>query len=137
MACLARIEGGRLPRSAVPRLARVHGRHAGRVAPQGVRGAVPYAWRPSDCQPQWAVSVFGSAGGGYARYSESKERVNGTPNPSQRDTNTGALQIGGGVDVRALRWLAFSGEVRDVFTGARNFSIVTPHDDVHNVVVSV
>lgn len=38
--------------------------------------------------PNGLVSVFGSAGGGYARYSESKERVNGSPNPSQRDTNT-------------------------------------------------
>jgi len=86
--------------------------------------------------PNGLVSVFGSAGGGYARYSESKERANGSPNPSQRDTNTGALQFGGGVDVRALRWLAFRGEVRDVYTGARTFSIVTPHNHVHNVVVS-
>ena len=86
--------------------------------------------------PNGPVSVFGSAGGGYARYSESKERANGSPNPNQRDTNTGALQFGGGVDVRAFRWLAFRGEVRDVYTGARNFSIVTPHNDVHNVVVS-
>ena len=86
--------------------------------------------------PNGPVSVFGSAGGGYARYSESKERANGGPNPNQRDTNTGALQFGGGVDVRALRWLAFRGEVRDVHTGARDFSIVTPHDHVHNVVVS-
>jgi len=82
------------------------------------------------------VSFFGSVGGGYARYSESKERANGSPNPNQRDTNTGALQFGGGVDVRALRWLAFRGDVRDVYTGARNFSIVTPHNHVHNVVVS-
>jgi hypothetical protein len=52
------------------------------------------------------AAVFGSAGGGYARYSESKERANGSPNPSQRDTNTGALRLGGGVDARALRWLA-------------------------------
>jgi len=86
--------------------------------------------------PKGPVEVFGSAGGGYARYSESKERANGGPNPDQRDTDTGALQFGGGVDVRALRWLAFRGEIRDVYTGARNFSIVTPHDEVHNVVVS-
>jgi len=86
--------------------------------------------------PDALVSVFGSVGGGYARYSESKERANGSPNPNQRDTNTGAVQFGGGVDVRALQWLAFRGEVRDVNTGARNFSIVTPHNHVHNVVVS-
>ncbi len=86
--------------------------------------------------PNGPVAVFGSAGGGYARYSESKERANGSPNPNQRDTNTGAFQFGGGVDLRAFRWLGLRGEVRDVYTGARNFSIVTPHDDVHNVIVS-
>jgi len=87
--------------------------------------------------PNGPVSVFASAGGGYARYSESKERANGSANPNQRDTNTGALQFGGGVDMRAVRWLGFRGEVRDVYTGARNFSIATSHNDVHNVVVSV
>jgi len=86
--------------------------------------------------PNGLVSVFGSTGAGYARYSESKGRANGSPNPSQRDTNTGALQFGGGVVVRALRWFAFRGEVRDVYTGARNFSIVTPYNHVHNIVVS-
>ena len=86
--------------------------------------------------PHGPVSVFGSAGGGYARYSESKERANGGPNPDQRDTNTGALQFGGGIDVRAVRWLGFRGEIRDVYTGARNVSIVTPHNAVQNVVVS-
>src|SRR5262245_17178184 len=60
--------------------------------------------------PGGAVSFFGAAGGGYARYSESKERASGSPNPNQRDTNAGALQFGGGVDVRAVRWLAFRGE---------------------------
>ena len=86
--------------------------------------------------PNGPVSVFGSAGGGYARYSESKERANGSPNPNQRDTNTGAVQFGAGVDVRALRWLALRGEIRDLYTGARKFSIATPHNDVNNVVVS-
>lgn len=86
--------------------------------------------------PNGAVSVFGSAGAGYARYSESKERADGSPNPSQRDTNTRALQIGGGVDIRALRWLGVRGEVRKVHTGPRNFSIATPREDVHNVIIS-
>ena len=86
--------------------------------------------------PAGPVSIFGSVGGGYARYSESKERANGNPNPDQRDTNTGAFQVGGGADVRALRWLGFRAEIRDVYTGARNLSVATPHGNVHNVVVS-
>ena len=86
--------------------------------------------------PDKVVSVFGAAGAGYARYTESTFRVDGSPNPAQRDTNTNAFQFGGGVDVRALRWLGFRAEVRDLCTGARTFSIATPGGRVHNVVGS-
>ena len=82
------------------------------------------------------VSVFGSIGGGYARYSESKLRADRSPNPDQRDTDTGGFEFGGGVDVRGFGWLGFRGEVRDIYTGARNFSIPTPAPKVHNVVAS-
>jgi hypothetical protein len=82
------------------------------------------------------VSVFGSLGGGYARYSESKLREDKTPNPAQLDTNTGAVEFGGGVDVRGFGWLGFRGEVRDIYTGPRRFSIPTPAPNVHNVVAS-
>ena len=86
--------------------------------------------------PKAPVSFFGAIGGGYARYSESKLKADRSPNPGQRDTNAGALQFGGGIDVRGYRWLGFRGEVRDVYTGPRNFSIATPRPRVHNVVGS-
>ena len=86
--------------------------------------------------PSAAVSFFGAVGGGYARYSESKLKADRSPNPSQRDTNAGALQFGGGVDVRGFGWLGFRGELRDVYTGPRNFSIPTPGPRVHNVIGS-
>ncbi len=86
--------------------------------------------------PKAAVSFFGAVGVGYARYSESKLKADRTANPNQRDTNAGALQFGGGVDVRGFGWLGFRGEVRDVYTGARNFSIRTPGARVHNVIGS-
>lgn len=86
--------------------------------------------------PHGPVSVFAAAGGGYARYSESRLRADRSPNPDQRDTDTGALEFGGGIDVRGLGWLDFRGEVRDVFTGARTFSLPTPGNRVHNVSVS-
>jgi len=82
------------------------------------------------------VSAFGAIGAGYARYSESRLRHDGGPNPSQQDTNTGALEFGGGIDVTTWRWLGFRGEIRDVYTGARRFSIPTPGLSVHNVVTS-
>ena len=86
--------------------------------------------------PDAAVSFFGAIGAGYARYSESKLKADRSPNPTQRDTNTGALEFGGGIDVRGYKWLGFRGELRDVYTGPRNFSIATPGPRVHNVVGS-
>jgi hypothetical protein len=86
--------------------------------------------------PGAKVSVFGTLGAGYARYTESTLRADRSPNPGQRDTNTGALEFGGGVDVRGLGWLGFRFEVRDVYTGARTFSLATPGNRVHNVVTS-
>ena len=86
--------------------------------------------------PDAMVSFFGALGGGYARYSESKLKADRSANPGQRDTNAGALQLGGGIDVRGFGWLGFRAEVRDVYTGARNFSIPTPGARVHNVIGS-
>ena len=82
------------------------------------------------------LSVFGSVGGGYARYSESRLREDNGPNPQQKDTNTGALEFGAGVDVRGPGWVGFRGEVRDVWTGVRQFSVPTPGHRVHNVSIS-
>jgi len=82
------------------------------------------------------ISAFGTIGAGYARYSESKLRRDGSPNPNQQDTNSGALEFGGGVDVKTWPWLGFRGEIRDVYTGSRRFSIPTPGPSVQNVVIS-
>ena len=82
------------------------------------------------------VSFFGAVGGGYARYSESKLKTDRSPNPDQRDTNTGAIQFGGGIDVRGFGLLGFRAEIRDIYTGARHFSIATQGSQVHNVVAS-
>ena len=86
--------------------------------------------------PNRAVTVWGAVGGGFARYSERNLKQDKSPNPAQQDTNSGALQLGAGVDLRGFGWLGFRGELRDVFTGARNFSIPTPRPKVHNVSVS-
>jgi len=91
------------------------------------------AWRIAGT----SISFFGAVGGGYARYSESKLRADRSPNLDQRDTNAGALQVGGGIDIRGFGWLGFRGELRDVYTGPRNSSISTPGPRVHNVSVPV
>ena len=87
--------------------------------------------------PKGLVSVFGAVGGGYARYSESVLRADGGPNPDQRDTNAGALEFGGGITVRGGGWVDLRGEVRDIYTGARRFSIETPGGKIHNIVGSL
>jgi hypothetical protein len=86
--------------------------------------------------PKAPVSVFGAVGGGYSRDSESRLRADNGPNPAQRDTDTGAPQFGGGIDVQGFGWLGFRGEIRDIYTGARNFSLPTPGESVHNVIAS-
>ena len=86
--------------------------------------------------PNAPVSLFGAVGAGYARYSESRLKTDRSPNPDQRDTNAGAIEFGGGVDVRGARWLGFRVELRDVYTGSRNFSIPVPRPQVHNVIGS-
>jgi hypothetical protein len=87
--------------------------------------------------PKGFISVFGAVGGGYARYSESVLRADGGPNPAQLDTNAGAVAFGGGVTVRGGGWVNLRGELRDIYTGARRFSVAPPGDRVHNVVVSL
>ena len=83
-----------------------------------------------------AFSVFGTIGAGYARYSESVHKVDGSANPNQKDTNTGAFHVGGGVEARGVGWLGLRAEIRDVITGPRNFSVPTPRPTVHNVAFS-
>jgi hypothetical protein len=88
-------------------------------------------------RPDRTVSLFGAAGGGYARYSEGKHKLDNTDNPLQRDTNTSAIQLGAGVNLRGSSWLGLRGEVRDLYTGPRNFSVPTPGERVHNIIASV
>ena len=87
--------------------------------------------------PRSRVVVFGVIGAGVAAYEESKLRADGGPNPGAQSNSTGAVAFGGGVDVRSGSWLGLRGEVRDVITGARRFSIPTPGERVHNVVTTV
>jgi len=87
--------------------------------------------------PQRIVSVFGAIGGGFAAYDESALKTDGTPNVGAQSNSTGAVAVGGGIDVRSGSWLGLRGEVRDVITGARRFSMPTPGERVQNVVVTI
>jgi opacity protein-like surface antigen len=87
-------------------------------------------------RPQQRVSPFLAVGGGYARFDESEDLVTNLPNPGPRGTNTGALQFGGGFDVKVFSRISLRGEVRDFYSGRPQFNVSTESDRQHNVVFS-
>jgi hypothetical protein len=87
--------------------------------------------------PRRQISAFGAIGGGFASYDESALRADGGPNPGRQTNSTGAISFGGGVDVRTRSWLGLRGEVRDIVTGARRFSLATPGGRAQHVIVTV
>ena len=88
-------------------------------------------------QPRRRVSGFAAVGGGFGGYEESKLREDGGPNTGSLSNTTGAISVGGGVDIKSGSWLGLRGEVRDVIMGARRFSIPTPGERVNNVVTTL
>ena len=86
-------------------------------------------------KPQAAISPWLSIGGGFARFLETEP---GRPTVFKEGTNTGALQLGAGIDtrplVRVLRIpIGFRIEVRDFYTGAPNYNGSIQSDFQHNV----
>ena len=74
--------------------------------------------------PGFPVSPFASIGGGWARYSVG----------SGLTDNKGALQFGGGVDIKTgIPLLGFRAEVRDFVTGHPNFGTLSVRTGSHNV----
>ena len=85
------------------------------------------------------VSPWFSAGGGYALFDESANRIDGTHNTT-RGTSGGAVQFGGGVDIRTpinvLFPIGLRAEVRDFYTAKPNYNVSTGGGFQHNVVLS-
>jgi hypothetical protein len=84
--------------------------------------------------PQGTISPWVLLGGGYTRYAES------APAGGLRAaTNTGALELGGGVDTAQVArvWkipIGFRLEVRDFYTGQPNYNSALSGNLQHNVV---
>ncbi len=70
--------------------------------------------------PKERLSPFVAGGFGWGAYEQSALLQNGLPFPGSRTTNHGALQFGGGLDVRTLNWLAFRGDFRNFYSGGRH-----------------
>jgi hypothetical protein len=90
--------------------------------------------------PQAPLSPWVSAGGGYARFREADQRQDGAPNVGRIGRNTGAVQFGGGVDIRTplniLFPISLRLEVRDVYSGKPTYNALTGGSFQHNVVFS-
>jgi hypothetical protein len=89
--------------------------------------------------PDAAFSPWFSIGGGYARFDESTLRLDGAPNTT-RGTNRGAIQFGGGVDIRTpvriLFPIGLRAEVRDFYSDKPNYNGVAVSGFQHNLVFS-
>jgi hypothetical protein len=89
-------------------------------------------------RPTAAVSPWLSAGGGYALFDESAQRIDGTHNA--HGTNGGAAQFGGGVDIRTpIRVLFPIGvrlELRDLYASKPSYNLNTGGGLQHSLVFS-
>lgn len=85
--------------------------------------------------PRSRVAPYGAIGGGWALYEQSTNTLAGGANPAPRFAHRGALQFGGGVDIRLWRFVGFRGDVRDFYTGAPIYNIGGGGGQ-HNVAVS-
>lgn len=89
--------------------------------------------------PSARLSPWFSAGGGYALFEESENRTNGTHNTT-RGTSGGALQFGGGIDVRTpikvLFPVGLRAEARDFYTEKPDYNLNTGGEFQHNLVFS-
>jgi hypothetical protein len=90
-------------------------------------------------KPRSTFSPWFSAGGGYALFDESALRKDGTHNVT-RGASAGALQFGGGVDIRTpikvLFPIGLRAEVRDFYTGKLSYNVDTGGGLQHNLVFS-
>lgn len=86
--------------------------------------------------PGFPVSPWLAVGGGYARFKSGDRLNNGMPNPGERAADRGALDFGGGIDLKIFPYLSLRGEVRDFYTGQPRLNVPLASDRRHNVVVA-
>lgn len=83
--------------------------------------------------PELPVSPYLAVGGGYAQYEHSDFQIDGQPNPAPHRVHRGALDFGGGIDIKVWRFLGIRAEIRDFYTGSPNFNTLVSGGQ-HNVV---
>jgi hypothetical protein len=86
--------------------------------------------------PVQAVSPWVSFGGGFAHYGASSTLLFGGTNPNNTGSSSGALQAGGGLDVKFFQNFSVRGEVRDFWTGVPPLGLNTGRTRQHNYFVA-
>ncbi len=89
--------------------------------------------------PRATLSPWVSVGGGYALFDESAKRMDGSHNIT-RGTSGGALQFGGGIDIRTpikvVLPIGLRLEARDFYTQKPDYNVNTGGSFQHNVALS-
>jgi hypothetical protein len=85
------------------------------------------AWTMSPVSPYIVV------GAGLGHFNSSGTLQSGQPNPVSKATTRFVSDVGGGVDLRVIPFVALRGEIRDVISGNPNFSVPVSGDRQHNV----
>jgi opacity protein-like surface antigen len=83
--------------------------------------------------PRGKISPFVAAGGGWALFEQSTQRIDGAPNPAPRTVSRGAFDFGAGLDIPIWRFVSLRGEVRDFLSGNPAFNAPVKGSLQHNV----
>ncbi len=90
--------------------------------------------------PNAKVAPWLALGGGYARFHESAELQNGSPNPGRIGANRGAVEFGGGIDfrtpIKVLFPIKLRVEIRDFYSGQPNYNLAVAAGFQHNLLFS-
>jgi opacity protein-like surface antigen len=86
--------------------------------------------------PEKKLSPWAVGGGGYALYYPSSTSIAGKALAAISNTNSLALEMGGGMDWKATPKWTLRGEVRDFYTGSPNFGLAVSGRGQFNFVVS-
>ncbi len=85
--------------------------------------------------PTTAVSPWVSFGGGFAHITENSQLLFGGTNPG-KNTTSGAIEAGVGLDVRVWKRLSMRGEARDFYAGEPDYPLApTGKTRQHNYLV--
>ncbi len=84
--------------------------------------------------PNTLVSPWASVGGGFGRFTTSKNGVFNVLKVPGKSNTTSVIEFGIGLDVKVWRMLKVRGEVRDFYSGVPELNVDQGRTRMHNVV---